>query len=56
MKAIKNSAITSDPQEFNHVDDWTDDDFNEEDEDDPEEDDDCAATGGCMPDPEDFDD
>ncbi len=56
MKTMVNFSYTPDPQEFDHVDDWTDEDFKEENEDDFEEDDDCATTGGCMPDPEDFDD
>jgi hypothetical protein len=46
----------SNPQEFDHVDDWTDDDFDEKEDEDMDENDDCATTGGCMPDPEEFDD
>ena len=40
---------------FDHVEDWTEEDF-EELEDEEELEDDCQERGGCMPDPEDFDD
>ncbi len=55
MKTLLNSHYKPDPQEFNHVDDFTDNDFDEEDSD-ITGDDDCATTGSCMHDPEDFDD
>ena len=54
MKISVNTYNKPDPPEFDHVDDFTDDDFDEEEE--MTKDKDCATTGGCMPDPEDFDD
>jgi hypothetical protein len=44
-----------DSHTFSHVDDWLDDDEEDDDWDD-DQDEDCLERGGCMPDPEDFDD
>ena len=45
-----------DANTFDHVDDWPDDDEDDDDDWDDDEDQDCSERGGCMPDPEDFDD
>jgi hypothetical protein len=44
------------PDEFNHVEDYTSEDDSEVDDEPLTEDDACEPRGGCMPDPEDFDD
>jgi hypothetical protein len=44
-----------DPEEFDHVEDWTEKDF-EDLEEDGDIEKEHKKRGGCMPDPEDFDD
>jgi hypothetical protein len=45
-----------DEDTFDHVDDWLDDDEEDDEDWDDDEEENYSERGGCMPDPEDFDD
>lgn len=56
MENFKITLFTPGPDSFDHIDDWQDGDFKDDDNDFEDNDENSEERGGCMPDPEDFDD